>query len=237
MARRPRPTARSPHVCRKHINGFWCRSSPLHRQLLSGRASGYPGKTPWRSVQARSCEMTNCSSPALPATRIRMELDRIPLWRGDHVAIKQLVRGFCSVPLSPSPQRTWCVAGRHSRRAEIADVESGFFAYAESFDDAAGRYRGLRCCEMVNISESNLSGLLVRPEVALKQHEAEKTAGLAASQSLGAVLPADRSKAFRREARAPRRTRRRCSGPKGFTGASPSMPVVSAGTRDAWPTR
>jgi hypothetical protein len=45
------------------------------------------------------------------------------------------------------------------------------FAYAESFDDAAGRYRGLRCGELVNILED--SGLLVRPEVALKQHQAE----------------------------------------------------------------
>ena len=45
------------------------------------------------------------------------------------------------------------------------------FAYAESFDDAAGRYRGLRCGELVNISED--SGLLVRPEVALKQHQVE----------------------------------------------------------------
>jgi len=31
----------------------------------------------------------------------------------------------------------------------------------------------LRCGQMVNISEDNLSGLLVRPEVALKQHQAE----------------------------------------------------------------
>ncbi len=34
--------------------------------------------------------------------------------------------------------------------------------------------RGLLCGQLVNISEDNLSGLLVRPEPALKQHEAEK---------------------------------------------------------------
>jgi hypothetical protein len=28
------------------------------------------------------------------ATRLRMEMDRVPLWRGDHVAIKQLVDDF-----------------------------------------------------------------------------------------------------------------------------------------------
>jgi len=47
------------------------------------------------------------------------------------------------------------------------------FAYADCFDEAAGRYRGLRCGEIVNISQDNLSGLLVRPEVALNQREAE----------------------------------------------------------------
>jgi hypothetical protein len=50
------------------------------------------------------------------------------------------------------------------------------FAYAESFDDVPGRYRGLRCGELVNISDGNLSGLLVRPDVALKQHQAEMAA-------------------------------------------------------------
>jgi len=47
------------------------------------------------------------------------------------------------------------------------------FAYADSFDEDAGRYRGLRCGEVVNISHVNLSGLLVRLEVGLKQRQAE----------------------------------------------------------------
>jgi hypothetical protein len=47
------------------------------------------------------------------------------------------------------------------------------FAYADSFDEDAKRYRGLRCGEVVNISQDNLTGLLVRPEVALRQREAE----------------------------------------------------------------
>src|SRR5207249_11571982 len=31
---------------------------------------------------------------ALAGTRLRMELDRVPLWRENHVAIKQLVEDF-----------------------------------------------------------------------------------------------------------------------------------------------
>jgi hypothetical protein len=37
------------------------------------------------------------------------------------------------------------------------------FAYADSFDEVDGRYRGLRCGEVVNISEDNLSGLWFDP--------------------------------------------------------------------------
>lgn len=47
------------------------------------------------------------------------------------------------------------------------------FAYADSFDEAAGRYRGLRAGQLVPLSEDNLTGLLVRPEVARRQLEAE----------------------------------------------------------------
>ena len=35
------------------------------------------------------------------ATRLRMELDRVPLWRGDHVAVKQLVEDFARYPYLP----------------------------------------------------------------------------------------------------------------------------------------
>ena len=51
------------------------------------------------------------------------------------------------------------------------------FAYADSFDEVAGRYRGLRCAQMLNITQDNLTGLLVRPEVALTQQQAETASG------------------------------------------------------------
>jgi hypothetical protein len=45
--------------------------------------------------------------------------------------------------------------------------------YKEPSGKVANEYRGLRCGEVINISEDNLSGLLVRPEIALKQRETE----------------------------------------------------------------
>ena len=107
------------------------------------------------------------------STRLRMELDRVPLWRGDHVAIKQLAEDFARYPYLPRLKEPAVLLEAIRDGLKLLTWSRESFAYAESFDDAAGRYRGLRCGELVNISENNLSGLLVRPEVALKQYEAE----------------------------------------------------------------
>ena len=50
--------------------------------------------------------------------------------------------------------------------------QSDTFACAESYDDAAGRYRGLRGGQVVNLSVDS-AGLLVKPDVARRQMDAE----------------------------------------------------------------
>ena len=53
--------------------------------------------------------------------------------------------------------------------------QSDTFAYAESFDEVAGRYRGLRVGEVVRLDADN-AGLLVKPDVARKQIDGEAAA-------------------------------------------------------------
>jgi hypothetical protein len=96
------------------------------------------------------------------ATRLRMELDRVPLWRGDHVAIKQLVEDFARYLYLPRLKEPGVLLEAIRDGLRLLTWSQDSFAYAEVFDDAAGRYRGLRCGELVNISEDNLSGLLIR---------------------------------------------------------------------------
>ena len=48
------------------------------------------------------------------------------------------------------------------------------FGFADSFDESEGRYRGLRAGQIVPLTDTDTPGLLVEPEVALKQLEAEK---------------------------------------------------------------
>ncbi len=106
-------------------------------------------------------------------TRLRMELDRIPLWRGDHVAIRQLVEDFARyiyLPRLRNPE-VLLSAIRDGLGLMLWPQES--FAYADSFDEAAQRYRGLRSGRHIDISVENSSGLVVRPDVAQKQIQTE----------------------------------------------------------------
>ena len=50
--------------------------------------------------------------------------------------------------------------------------EQDSFAYADGYDDGAGRYRGLQSGPRGALTDSD-PGLLVRPEVARKQMNAE----------------------------------------------------------------
>ncbi len=111
------------------------------------------------------------------ATRLRMELDRVPLWRGDHVEIKQLVEDFARYPYLPRLQEPAVLFQSIRDALGLLTWRQETFAYAEGYDDTQDRYRGLRCGQAVTVSADNPIGLLVRPERALKQQEAEPARG------------------------------------------------------------
>jgi hypothetical protein len=110
----------------------------------------------------------------LAASRLRMELDRIPLWRGDNVPTRQVIDDFARYLYLPRVQAPEILARAMVDGVQLLTWSKDSFAYADSFDDKEGRYRGLRCGQMVTISASEPTGLLVKPDVAAKQQEAER---------------------------------------------------------------
>jgi hypothetical protein len=110
----------------------------------------------------------------LAASRLRMELDRIPLWRGDNVATRQVIDDFARYLYLPRVQVPEVLTRAIGDGAQLLTWSKDSFAYADSFDEKEGRYRGLRCGQMVSISASEPTGLLVKPDVAAKQQEAER---------------------------------------------------------------
>lgn len=110
------------------------------------------------------------------ASRLRLELDQVPLWRGDHVAVKQLVEDFARYLYLPRLKNPPVLLKAIEDGLMLLSWTEDSFAYAESFDEESGRYRSIRTCQFISFSENNLSGLLVRPAVALKQIQAEAAA-------------------------------------------------------------
>jgi hypothetical protein len=80
----------------------------------------------------------------LRPTRLRMELDRVPLWRGNHVAVKQLVEDFARYLYLPRLKDSSVLLDAIRDGVNAAHLAQDSFAFADSFDDAAGRYQGLR---------------------------------------------------------------------------------------------
>ena len=109
-------------------------------------------------------------------TRLRMELDRVPLWPNNHVAIKQLAEHFARYLYLPRLKNPDVLLGAISSGISLLTWQQEAFAFADSYDDAAGRYRGLRGGQQVSIADSDAPGLLVKPEVAKKQMDADRAA-------------------------------------------------------------
>jgi predicted AAA+ superfamily ATPase len=107
--------------------------------------------------------------PALAGTRLRMELDRIPLWRGDNVAIKQLAEDFARYLYLPRLKDPQVLAAAVQDGLSLLLWQTESFAYADSFDEPAGRYRGLRCGQQLIGWVDSLAGLIVKPDVAVRQ--------------------------------------------------------------------
>ncbi len=106
---------------------------------------------------------------SLAGTRLRMDLDKVPLWRGNDVAIKQLAEDFGRYLYLPRLKDTSVLFRAIEDGVSLMLWRQDGFAFADSFDEAAKRYRGLRAGLRLAITDGNMSALLVRPEVAEKQ--------------------------------------------------------------------
>ena len=113
---------------------------------------------------------------SLGPTILRKYLDEVPLWSGDDVAVRQLVEHFGRYTFLPRLAGPEVLA--HAMQDGVGFLTwSDTFAYAESHDGSAGRYRGLRAGQMVTVTPES-PGVLVRPGVARAQMDAEAAAAV-----------------------------------------------------------
>ncbi|MBF2000219.1 MAG: DUF499 domain-containing protein [Synechococcales cyanobacterium M58_A2018_015] len=112
--------------------------------------------------------------PSYSATNLRLEaLDKY-LWRDtNHIDLKRLwdyLTQYLYLPRLQDQSVLLAAVRDGVARTDWADN----FAYAEGFDEAKGKYLGLRVATGINPSVSSQS-LLVKPEVAQKQLDEERT--------------------------------------------------------------
>jgi predicted AAA+ superfamily ATPase len=121
-----------------------------------------------RKLKSDSELMTQFGSALL-----RLELDRVPLWRGDHVGVKQLVEDFAKYLYLPRLRSSDLLLAAIREGVSSLNWEQDGFAYAGAWDPAAGRYIGLQAGRVAGISLDNES-VVVKPAVARRQLEREQ---------------------------------------------------------------
>jgi predicted AAA+ superfamily ATPase len=103
-------------------------------------------------------------------TTLRLELDKVPLWRGDLVSVKQLADDFAQYLYLPRLRDTDVLLAAVRDGIAALTWQRDTFAYADSYDAARHLYLGLKTGQQITPS---LEGVLVKPEVAAAQIAAD----------------------------------------------------------------
>jgi hypothetical protein len=124
----------------------------------------------------------------LGGSRLRMELDRVPLWQGQDVSIVDLVEHFPRYVYLPRLLNSKVLYEGIMDGLQQTTWVTDTFAFAESFDDNANRYRGLSAGKVTTVSEGS-RGLLVKGDVAKAQLDIEVETTIPTSPPLTTTTP------------------------------------------------
>lgn len=100
------------------------------------------------------------------STMLRYELDRVPLWRGNHVSVRTVWEDFASFPYLPRLRDLSVLLRAVAGGPQTIDMANDGFAYAEAFDSDENRYRGLVVNGGVSNAVADGQSVLVRSDVA-----------------------------------------------------------------------
>lgn len=106
----------------------------------------------------------------MAGTRLHLEISQVPLWRasGNHVGVKQLVDDFAKYVYLPRVKNAQVILDAIQDGVARLTWRQDTFAYADSYDAAAGRYRGLEAGCRPNV-QLNSDSVVVKREVAAEQ--------------------------------------------------------------------
>jgi predicted AAA+ superfamily ATPase len=141
---------------------------------ISWQATKVTGQGPLAVRACKKLRGDDMLATAFASTLLKMELDRVPLWRGEHVSIRQLVEDFARYLYLPRLADPGVLLSAIRSGVSLKSWKTDSFAYADSYDEGAARYRGLQCGQDIPLPDAEAPGLLVKAETALKQLDSEK---------------------------------------------------------------
>jgi predicted AAA+ superfamily ATPase len=101
---------------------------------------------------------------------LRFEIDQVPLWRGNHVGVKLLVEDFAKYLYLPRVKNAQVILDAIQDGVGRLTWSQDTFAYADYYDAAADRYRGLEAGRRPTV-QMTANSVVVKPDIANAQIE------------------------------------------------------------------
>lgn len=131
---------------------------------------------------------------------LRGDLEKIPLWRGENVAVKQVLEDYARYLYLQRVRTPEVILAGIRDGLALMTWATDSFGYADSWDETKKRYVGLQVGRIMTVSADS-TGLLVKSDVAARQFEAERaptqsvSAQPAVTQGIASQASASRSSA------------------------------------------
>jgi hypothetical protein len=127
--------------------------------------------------------------PRFSGSNLRRWLDKIPLWRGHHVELRQLAEDFAKYTYLPRLTNSSVLVKAAEDGLNLFTWLDESFAYADSYDERTSRYIGLRAGSISASIGNDPVGLIVKSSVAKNQLDADKAVSEGDGGSHVAELP------------------------------------------------
>lgn len=121
---------------------------------------------------------------SMAGTRLRLETDRVPLWRANDVGVEQLVDGFATYLYLQRVNNAQVIVDAIQDGVNRTTWSLDTLAYADYYDATANRYRGLEAGWRDTV-QLNGHSVLVKPGVAVVQQQKEAAASAGSGSSGG----------------------------------------------------
>ena len=147
-------------------------TQPTPQSPLEWQQTRLTGPDPLAARASKRLSTDGQMATQFTPTFLRQALDTVPLWRGNHVAVKQLVEDFARYPYLQRLRDTDVLLGAMREGVSSMTWRTETFGFAEAFDEAGGRYLGLRGGQVLAFGP-DAGGLLVKNQIAEEHLEVE----------------------------------------------------------------